>query len=101
MGPSLAATQMTPMADAHSAPMGVAGDIADLRSRPANEDDFARRMPAEWIARLAVVGTPKDCAAANVARLGAGADTIVLVPLVEAAAERTRLAAKRIPPLLR
>ncbi len=99
--PSLAATLMTRMADAHFAPMGLAGDIAHLRSRATGIDDFARQMPAGWIDRLTVVGTPDDCAAAIAALHDAGADSVVLVPLVERTAEQTRLAAERIMPLLR
>lgn len=92
--PGLAATLMTSMADAHFAPMGLADDIASLRSRATDTHDFARQMPAAWVDRLTVVGTPQDCAVAISALHAAGADSVVLVPLVEQAAEQ-------ILPLLR
>lgn len=101
MRPSLATTLMTQMADAHFAPMGLQEDITDLRSRAVNAADFAQQMPTEWIDRLTVVGTPEDCAAAIAALHDAGADSVVLVPLIERFDEQIRLAAEQILPLLR
>lgn len=101
MRPSLATTLMTQMADAHFAPMGLQEDITDLRSRAVNAADFAQQMPTERIDRLTVVGTPEDCAAAIAALHDAGADSVVLVPLIDRFDEQIRLAAEQILPMLR
>ncbi len=89
------------MSDAHVTPLGLAGGIATLRSRVTGVDDFARQLPAEWIDRLAAAGTPEDCAAAISALYHAGADSIVLVPMIDQAAGQTRLAAEQMLPILR
>ena len=101
MRPSLAATVMSRMADAHFGPMGLTDEIADLRSRATDADDLASQMPVEWIDRLAVAGTPDDCATAIAALHDAGADSVVLVPLIEQFDDQMQLAAERILPLLR
>lgn len=40
-----------------------------------------RELPDEWVAKLAVVGTPEECKASIEALVDAGADSVVLVPV--------------------
>ncbi|MEY2849489.1 MAG: hypothetical protein RI885_2156 [Actinomycetota bacterium] len=66
---------------AHIDPLPFADELRALRASSTDAADFARRMPSEWIERLAIVGTPGD-AAARVAELAdAGAQSVVLLPI--------------------
>ena len=59
---------------------GIAEEVTAL----AAEGGVARlteQMPDEWLDRMAVAGTPEECAAAIRALGEAGADAVVLVPL--------------------
>ena len=55
-------------------------DAVTALAAEGGEERVASAMPDEWIDRLAVVGTPEDCAAAIRAFGDAGADSVVLVP---------------------
>jgi alkanesulfonate monooxygenase SsuD/methylene tetrahydromethanopterin reductase-like flavin-dependent oxidoreductase (luciferase family) len=65
----------------HLAPLPFAAALADLRASSANREEFAARMPDDWVSRLAVAGTP----AATRARLrdlaAAGVTSSVLIPV--------------------
>ena len=62
---------------------------------------LAEHIPDDVLRQLAVVGTPEDCAAAIHALHEAGAESVVVVPLLDgAAAQLTRLA-QDVLPLLR
>jgi alkanesulfonate monooxygenase SsuD/methylene tetrahydromethanopterin reductase-like flavin-dependent oxidoreductase (luciferase family) len=60
-----------------------AGISDDLDALLANggADAVARDMPAAWLDRLTVAGTPAECAAAIRRLLEAGADSVVLFPM--------------------
>ncbi|GAB3162269.1 LLM class flavin-dependent oxidoreductase [Myceligenerans halotolerans] len=42
----------------HVAPLDLAGEFAALRERCASREEFAERMPDDWVGRLALAGTP-------------------------------------------
>lgn len=64
----------------HIAPLDIAGEFAALRSRCASPAEFAERMPDEWVARLALAGTPSQVSE-RIAELGrAGVTSAVLIP---------------------
>jgi 5,10-methylenetetrahydromethanopterin reductase len=43
----------------HLEPLGIGADIARLRKDCVARAEFAQRMPAEWVERLALNGTPE------------------------------------------
>jgi 5,10-methylenetetrahydromethanopterin reductase len=63
--------------------------------------DLAGGFPDEVLATLAVVGTPADCARALTALHDAGAQTLVIVPLLDRAEEQVERFAREVVPLLR
>jgi alkanesulfonate monooxygenase SsuD/methylene tetrahydromethanopterin reductase-like flavin-dependent oxidoreductase (luciferase family) len=66
-----------------------------LRAASFADELPARAVPDAWIDELAVSGTPAECHAA-IERLGAaGADTVVLIPPLEEAAEQLALLRRR------
>jgi 5,10-methylenetetrahydromethanopterin reductase len=65
----------------HLAPLPFADELAALRGSSATRAEFAVRLPDEWVARLAVAGTP-DMARERLAGLvDAGVTSSVLVPV--------------------
>jgi hypothetical protein len=65
----------------HIAPLPFASGLAALRAESADSDDFAARIPREWISSLAIAGTVEDVRAGIAARHAAGATTVVLTPV--------------------
>lgn len=65
----------------HIAPLPFASDLAALRAESADSDDFAARIPREWISSLAIAGNVDDVRDAIAARHAAGATTVVLTPV--------------------
>ncbi|WP_380286385.1 LLM class flavin-dependent oxidoreductase [Kitasatospora purpeofusca] len=69
-----------PDAHAHTAPLPFAADLAALRARCTDRQEFTRRIPDTWVSQLAIAGTPEQARA----RLGelhtAGATSAILVP---------------------
>lgn len=64
----------------HIAPLPFAADFARLRNTAHSREDFASRLPDEWVDQLAVVGTPAQ-AKARLAELSeAGAQHLILIP---------------------
>ena len=65
----------------HIAPLPFASDLAALRAESADAEDFAARIPREWIRSLAIAGTVDDVRAGIAARHAAGSTTVVLTPV--------------------
>jgi alkanesulfonate monooxygenase SsuD/methylene tetrahydromethanopterin reductase-like flavin-dependent oxidoreductase (luciferase family) len=65
----------------HIAPLPFASDLAALRAESADADDFASRIPRQWIPSLAIAGTVEDVRSGIAARHEAGATTVVLTPV--------------------
>ena len=65
----------------HLADMDLAADFAALRADCADREEFVRRLPADWIRRLAVTGTPAQARATVDGLIAAGADSVVLTPV--------------------
>jgi 5,10-methylenetetrahydromethanopterin reductase len=64
----------------HIAPLPFADEFAQLRADAGSKEEFAARLPDEWVDQLAIVGTP-DQARARLAELAdAGADHLILMP---------------------
>jgi 5,10-methylenetetrahydromethanopterin reductase len=63
--------------------------------------DIASTVPDEVLGQLAVVGTPRDCAAAISALHDAGADSVVAIPALDDAENQVTRLAREVVPLLR
>lgn len=64
----------------HLAPLDFAADFAALRADCGSQQEFADRLPVEWLDRLAVVGTPER-ARHRIGELhAAGATSVILTP---------------------
>ncbi|MCY4086503.1 MAG: LLM class flavin-dependent oxidoreductase [Actinomycetia bacterium] len=60
-----------------------------------------RELPAQWLEDLVVAGTPDECAEKIEALIGAGSDSVILMPTpAERAPELVELAAKEVLPRL-
>lgn len=66
---------------AHIAPLPFADELVALRSGCASREEFARRMPDDWVARLAVAGSPEEARARLGGLRAAGVTDIVLAPV--------------------
>lgn len=64
----------------HIDPLPFAAEFAALRARSTREE-FVERLPAEWVARLAIAGTAADARARNDELFAAGVTTSVLTPV--------------------
>jgi alkanesulfonate monooxygenase SsuD/methylene tetrahydromethanopterin reductase-like flavin-dependent oxidoreductase (luciferase family) len=64
----------------HLAPLPFAEEFAALRRRCGGREEFARRLPDEWVRQLAVVGTPADARSRLDELFAAGLDSAVLIP---------------------
>lgn len=65
----------------HIAPLEFAAEFAALRERSATREEFAAALPDEWVARLALAGTP-ETVRARVAELGrAGVTSSAMIPI--------------------
>ena len=65
----------------HIAPLPFADEFAGLRLQSEDRSEFARRMPDEWVRRLAVTGTPADARARLAALHRSGVTDSVLLPV--------------------
>jgi 5,10-methylenetetrahydromethanopterin reductase len=74
--------------------------LTSLIDGAASQRDLAARLRPEWVSELSVTGTPEDCADA-IRRLGeAGADRVVLVPLLDDVEQQVTILGRKILPLL-
>ncbi|PSL52185.1 alkanesulfonate monooxygenase SsuD/methylene tetrahydromethanopterin reductase-like flavin-dependent oxidoreductase (luciferase family) [Saccharothrix carnea] len=65
----------------HLAPLPFAAEFAALRRSCDSREEFARRLPEEWVRRLAVTGTAADARSRLAELFAAGVDSAVLVPV--------------------
>ncbi|GAA3465110.1 LLM class flavin-dependent oxidoreductase [Saccharothrix longispora] len=63
----------------HLAPLPFAEEFAALRRECGDRDEFARRLPEEWVRQLSVVGTADDARARLAELFDAGVDSVVLI----------------------
>ncbi len=75
VAPAIAAGEM----DVYLAPLGVLPELQELKAQGSQH--LEDRIPDAWIDKLAVVGTPEECAGAIQRLAAARADAVVLVPL--------------------
>ncbi|WP_426500560.1 LLM class flavin-dependent oxidoreductase [Streptomyces sp. D54] len=66
---------------AHIAPLPFADELVALRSGCASREEFARRMPDGWVARLAVAGSPEEARARLDGLRAAGVTDTMLAPV--------------------
>jgi len=64
----------------HIDPLPFAAEFRELRASSADRAEFTRRMPDEWVDRLAVAGPPEAARAQLAAQRAAGVTTAVLMP---------------------
>ncbi|NJP66193.1 LLM class flavin-dependent oxidoreductase [Streptomyces spiramenti] len=64
----------------HLAPMDIGEEVRALRERCADREEFARRLPDGWVARLALAGTPTEVRSGLSALAAAGVTDAVLLP---------------------
>ncbi|GAA1304084.1 LLM class flavin-dependent oxidoreductase [Saccharothrix xinjiangensis] len=72
----------------HLAPLPFADEFAALRRECGGREEFARRLPEEWVRRLALAGTPDDVRARLDELFAAGLDSAVLIPAAGQTPER-------------
>ena len=77
----LAAGMASGRKDAYQEAMGISLEIQDLL-HAGGEVNLREKMPTEWLREMAVFGEPEDCARTLENLATAGADSIVLVPLM-------------------
>ncbi|MEV7797339.1 hypothetical protein AB0O68_36230 [Streptomyces sp. NPDC087512] len=65
---------------AHITPLPFAAQLREHRAACADARTFARTMPADWVRRLSIAGTPAQAREAIKARHAAGATSVVLTP---------------------
>lgn len=79
---------------------GTSEEVAALLDK-GGRDLLASKMPEEWLSRLAVAGTPADCANQIAALYAAGADSVALFPVTHGRIEElARITAQQVVPLL-
>ncbi|MFG6504512.1 LLM class flavin-dependent oxidoreductase [Microbacterium sp. P05] len=64
----------------HLRPIDIGPEVTALRAQSATREEFARRLPPEWVARLAVAGTPAEVRERLAGLARAGVTTSVLIP---------------------
>lgn len=64
----------------HIDPLPFAADFHALRASCATREEFTRRLPAQWVAQLALAGTPDDVRARLAVLAEAGVTSAVLLP---------------------
>lgn len=65
----------------HITPLGFQPELAELRRNCASPQEFAQRMPREWVGRLALAGTPEQVRARIQHLFEAGVTSTVLAPV--------------------
>ncbi len=79
---------------------GISEEVAALLDK-GGRDLLASNMPQEWLNRLAVAGTPADCADQIASLYAAGADSVALFPVAYGRVEEIgRITAQQVMPLL-
>ncbi|MCR2792284.1 LLM class flavin-dependent oxidoreductase [Microbacterium sp. zg.Y625] len=77
----------------HIAPLPFAAEFAALRARCADGAEFARAMPDEWVAQLALAGTAAEVRARIDELAAAGVHSSVFIPVGDPVAALSSLAA--------
>jgi 5,10-methylenetetrahydromethanopterin reductase len=85
----------------HLEALPFAKEVLALIDSAPDEATLAAGLRPEWIDELAIVGTPEDCANAIRARSAAGADRIVIVPLIDRIEDQLRVLGNEVLPLLK
>jgi 5,10-methylenetetrahydromethanopterin reductase len=84
----------------HLQALPFASQVLALVDSATDEATLAAGLDPEWIDELAIVGTPEDCARAIEARGSAGADRVVIVPLIDRIEQQLTLLGTEVLPLL-
>ncbi len=64
----------------HLAPLPFADDFAAYRAASASREEFARGLPDEWVAQLALAGTPEQVRSRIAELAASGVDSSVFIP---------------------
>jgi alkanesulfonate monooxygenase SsuD/methylene tetrahydromethanopterin reductase-like flavin-dependent oxidoreductase (luciferase family) len=81
--------------------LGIESQAAELTASARDERALAAALPDEWVSQLAVAGDAADCAEAVLALRAAGADAVVLVPIMPKPLDQLATAARTVLPLVR
>jgi alkanesulfonate monooxygenase SsuD/methylene tetrahydromethanopterin reductase-like flavin-dependent oxidoreductase (luciferase family) len=74
----IAAELSGPTGDIHIRPLGIADEVAELRSAAGSVERFAAELPDLWIDELVVAGTVEHCADRIAALADGGIDCLLL-----------------------
>lgn len=99
--PLVAAELASPSSRAHLEAAGLAGEVSELRAEYASMEEFAARIPREWIETLTVCGTAHDCATAIGELHQAGAGSVALSVPAPLTGEQITLLGRELLPALR
>ncbi|MBX3065606.1 MAG: LLM class flavin-dependent oxidoreductase [Anaerolineae bacterium] len=99
MRPHLAPIVASPDNRAQLEPLGIFTTAQEMAKRGGTALIEAE-MPDDWIRQLAVVGTPQECVAAIRQLAEAGADSIVLTPLLGQSEDQLEVIVRELIPLL-
>jgi 5,10-methylenetetrahydromethanopterin reductase len=64
----------------HIAPLPFAADFVALRAASTSREEFAARLPDEWVDQLAIVGAPSDAKRRLAQLSAAGANHLIMIP---------------------
>jgi alkanesulfonate monooxygenase SsuD/methylene tetrahydromethanopterin reductase-like flavin-dependent oxidoreductase (luciferase family) len=84
----------------HLEALPFATEVLALVDSATDEATLAEGLEPEWIDELAIVGTPEDCARAIEARAAAGADRVVIVPLIDRIEQQLTMLGTQVLPLI-
>lgn len=80
-------------------PLGIVPAVEEMTKR-GGAAVIEAEMPDEWLRELAIVGTPEECVAAIQRLAEAGADSIVLTPLLGQSEDQLEVIVRELIPLL-
>lgn len=97
--PLLASAIANGKINAHIAPLDILPKVQEMVANGGRRQ-LEEEMPDEWIEQLSISGTPDECVKAIGRLVGAGADTVVLIPLPDKGLdELERFASQLLPSL--
>lgn len=76
---------------------GISEQVADIVNAGGTPEEMASKVPAEWVQRLTIAGTPDDVAERIRAFHAAGADSVALFPVPANAAAIAQIGADVLP----
>jgi alkanesulfonate monooxygenase SsuD/methylene tetrahydromethanopterin reductase-like flavin-dependent oxidoreductase (luciferase family) len=97
----LASNISHPSVRAHLRGLDFADELVEVATNNVSTAQFAAALRPQWISRLAIAGTPGQCAETITKLAEAGADRIILLPVPGDARRQAERFAQTVLPLLR